>query len=1046
MKKTVLIFIFLSIMLLVLINNARASDLYMPVNFQNAYEKKTRSLDGKPGQNYWQNRADYSIKISFDPETRKIKGSETITYFNNSPDSLNELLIHLFPNLYKKGNSRDFNIDFIDESDGVTIEEIRVNGIKIDISSNSKSVEYGHTNFKLSLPEFLLAGRKLSLTISWNYVLNKYSHQRTGAIDSSSFFVAYFFPRIAVYDDIDGWNDFKYTGTPEFYNDFGNFEVSITVPENFVVWATGTLENPEEVLTTKYLQQYRKAFTSDKIIHIVDSTEIYQNTITKQNDKNTWKFKATNVTDFAFATSDHYLWDATSLIVDKKNERRVFIDAAYNKESKDFYQVASIARQSVEYMSFQFPGLPYPFPKVTVFNGADGMEYPMMVNDISKEKREETIKLTSHEVLHGYLPFFVGCNETKYAWMDEGFTSFADYVIFNHFATPENARFYYLHGYQEQAGEFLDTPIFTNSEFLKRPTYSYNSYPKPASFFLILQDLFGEEKFKQIIHEFMNRWKGKHPMPYDLFFTIYDVSGENLDWLIKPWFYEFGYVDLAIKDVIETENEYEIQIQKKGRIHAPFQVKIIFEDDSEKIIKENVAVWKNGNTSYTINEPITQSLKSVELIDGSLLDADVSNNVIKHISLGCIKGDEKYKTITDDGAWCWFQDPRAVYVHGKYKRTYAQWITQDGKLQIGFYDFDTKKTEIFTLKEKWEVDDHNVGTFLVLPDFRLMVFYAQHNGTGLFCCTSTNPEDITQWENEVTVTATSRITYSHPVYLSDEKMFYVFWRGESWKPTLSKSADGKNWSEEQILIQDAGRDSIGIRPYTKIVSDGKSTIHFAFTDGHPNDEAHNSVHYVRYEKGFFYKADGTVAGSMDSLPIQHKQSDIVYDAKATNVRAWIWDIALDEKSSPVIAYTRFPENTNHRYCYARWTGQNWRDVEITPGGKWFPQTISSKEEREQNYSGGICLDHSNPSIVYLSREINGVFEIEKWISPDRGVTWKSTPITENSVRHNVRPVVPRVYGKENNKSLVLWMNGCYRFYTKYNTAIKIFIPKADQNP
>ncbi len=605
---------------------AQASNLYLPINIQKAYQHNTRAFDGKPGANYWQNRANYSIKVNFDPKSSIVKGSETIEYFNNSPDELPELSVHLFPNLYKKGNSRDFNVEFADESNGVTIEQLKINGQDIDISEKGNAVEYKHSMMVLQLSEPMPAKKKLTMCINWTYELNKGSHQRTGGVDSSSFFIAYFFPRLAVYDDIDGWNNFSYTGTAEFYNDYGDFEVAITVPENFIVWATGRLENVDEVLTENYVKRYRSAFVSDSIIHIIDSTDCKCKGITKANQQNIWKFSAANVTDFAFATSDHYLWDAVSLIVDKSLSRRVAINAAYNKKSQDFYQVADIARQAVEFMSCQFPGLPFPFPKVTVFNGADGMEYPMMVNDISEKDINETIKLTSHEILHSYLPFYVGCHETKYAWMDEGFTSFGDYLIFSNLVSREVAQFYFLENYRLEAGEFLETPLFVSSEFLKRPVYTYNSYPKPASFFLVLQNYFGEEKFKQIIHEFMFRWNGKHPTPYDFFFTLYNVSGENLDWFIKPWFYEFGYVDLAIKDVSLKKKKYTITIEKLGNIPSPFVLQINFQDGSNELISQTAAAWKNGKKLIEIKGEMVQPIKSAMLIDKSLIDANLSNN------------------------------------------------------------------------------------------------------------------------------------------------------------------------------------------------------------------------------------------------------------------------------------------------------------------------------------------------------------------------------------------------------------------------------------
>ncbi len=397
-----------------------------------------------------------------------------------------------------------------------------------------------------------------------------------------------------------------------------------------------------------------------------------------------------------------------------------------------------------------------------------------------------------------------------------------------------------------------------------------------------------------------------------------------------------------------------------------------------------------------------------------------------------IESDEKI--MTRDGAWCWFQDPRAVYVSGKRTRTYAQWVTQDGRLQIGAYDHKTGETEIHTLENEWGRDDHNVGAFIVLPDRRLFIFYARHEGKGIFCRASAGAEDISEWEDVVTISTEGRISYAHPVYLSEEKKFYVFWRARNWKPAFATSTDGKLWSDAATFIQDGERAGIDIRPYTKIASDDRTTIHFAFTDGHPRNESRNSVYYVRYERGNLFKADGNLIGMMNDTPIPHRKSDMIYNG-ATQGRAWIWDIALDDNGFPVIAYTRLPDETNHRYCYARWTGETWLNKEITPGGRWFPQTSFWEKEREPHYSGGMALDHSNPSLLYISRQVKGTFEIEQWESPDKGKTWRSLPVTGRSRHLNIRPVVPRGYDGEIPH--VLWMFGDYRHYTNYKTGIKL---------
>jgi len=270
------------------------------------------------------------------------------------------------------------------------------------------------------------------------------------------------------------------------------------------------------------------------------------------------------------------------------------------------------------------------------------------------------------------------------------------------------------------------------------------------------------------------------------------------------------------------------------------------------------------------------------------------------------------RTLNDDGAWCWFQDPRAVYVEGLHRRTYAQWISRHGELRVGFYDHDTDTIASVTLKADWTADDHAVGSFLVLPDRRLMVFYAHHNKRGLFARTARRPEDIAEWEDEVTVSDTSKITYSNPVYLNSEKKIFLFWRGSTWKPTVAVSTDdGATWSAPAVFIRRTAKTGGGIRPYLKVTSDGRSAIHFAFTDGHPRDEPTNSIYYMKYEEGRFYRADGSVIGAFDH-PIDPRSTDIVYDARETGVRAWVWDVAVGADDPPGSHRARAPLFGGHR--------------------------------------------------------------------------------------------------------------------------------------
>ena len=232
---------------------AQSASLYVPINIQRAYNKDTRSADGNPGKNYWQNRADYKMDVQFNPGNQVLSGSEEIHYFNNSPDTLKRLLLHLFPNILKKDNYRDYPADLADLIDGVILENVSVNNSPIDTSAQADQLEYTETNCWITLPEALLPSADLTLNITWHFRVNRNSHYREGGVDSTSFFIAYFFPRVAVYDDVDGWNEFLYLGLAEFYNDFGNFEVSVTVPQNFIVWATGERQNLKDVLQEKFL-------------------------------------------------------------------------------------------------------------------------------------------------------------------------------------------------------------------------------------------------------------------------------------------------------------------------------------------------------------------------------------------------------------------------------------------------------------------------------------------------------------------------------------------------------------------------------------------------------------------------------------------------------------------------------------------------------------------------------------------------------------------------------------------------------------------------
>lgn len=601
------------------------SKLFIPLNVQNAYEDGTRNYDGTPGPNYWQNGSDYNIKVELNPLSRKISGWEKIIYHNNSPNSLSEIVIRLYQDFFKRGNARDFEISPSDITNGVEITKIKINETDIDLSHDSWITRREGTNLIVNMKDQVVPNSSVQIEIEWSFIVSKFSNVRMGRYDSTSYFIGYWYPQIAVYDDIDGWDKNEYTGYTEFYNDFSNYEVEITVPENFIVWATGTLQNPQEVLEDKYLYRYKQALQSDEIINIVDSSDIVLNNITKKNGKNIWKYKAECVPDFAFATSDHYLWDASSLVVD--SDKRVLISAAFNKKSKDFFNVAQIARESIKYFSNDLPGVPYPYPSMTVFNGQGGMEYPMMVNDGSTKEWASTVGLTSHEILHTYFPFYMGTNERKYAWMDEGWAVMLPFKFQTEYGQYDPiART--VKQYEEVAGSELDVPLMILSTNLKGYAYRTASYNRSGVAYEILRDMLGEEKFNTALHHYMKNWNGKHPIPYDFFFSFDNAIGEDLAWFWLPWFFDYGYPDLRIKHVQLSDKKYTITIEKVGIIPVPIDLNIYYTDGTTQKIYKTANIWQDRD-EIDFQFDSDKKINEVKLGNDNIPDAYQINNHYK---------------------------------------------------------------------------------------------------------------------------------------------------------------------------------------------------------------------------------------------------------------------------------------------------------------------------------------------------------------------------------------------------------------------------------
>lgn len=591
-----------------------------PRNIQATYDKGTRSTTGKPGKNYWQNTANYDLKVSYEPASRLLSGSVDIVYINNSPDTLDRIYFKLYPNLYKKGAPRDSRIAPEDITDGVSIDSLWIN----DQLTDKAWFRIDATNAVGR--QVVLPGQKIKFRIVYHYTLNKGSHIRTGEVDPGSAFIAYFFPRVAVYDDIDGWNTIPYTGSQEFYNDFCHFSAAITVPANFLVWATGELKNAGDILSPVFRQRLQLAEENDAMIFIVDTTDIKKGGITKAGPSHhTWHFDADDVIDFAFALSDHYVWQSSSLVVDPKTKRRTRVDAAFNPLHRDYFHVATDARKTVEAMSYRFPAWPFPYPHITVFDGLDQMEYPMMVNDNPVEDRTESITLTDHEVFHTMFPFYMGTNETKYAWMDEGWATIGEWLI-SPMIDSTIVDEYGIAPTAANAGRETDAPIITLSTELRRG-YFTNSYPKPALGYLYIKDYLGDALFTKALHHYIRQWNGKHPMPNDFFYSMNEGAGKNMNWFWKKWFFEGGIPDLAINALKKTATQLTVTVGLKGARPVPVDLTIEYSDGSRQTVHRTIAVWEKGATTTNIVIPARKKVNRVLLHHPHTPDSNPKDNI-----------------------------------------------------------------------------------------------------------------------------------------------------------------------------------------------------------------------------------------------------------------------------------------------------------------------------------------------------------------------------------------------------------------------------------
>lgn len=533
-----------------------------------------RTASGAPGHEYWQQRADYNIKVTLDDSNQSITGSETITYFNNSPDVLTYLWLQLDQNRRAK-DSDSYKVSTSTVGNEMTEVQAEAmlndfdGGHKIssitDITGKALKYTIQKTMMRVELPAPLAKGQSFSFAIKWSYNINdrlkiggRSGYEYFPKDDNYLYTIAQFFPRMCVYDDVSGWQNKQFLGAGEFTLTFGNYLVEITVPEDHLVAATGELQNMPQLLTKNQLAKYNKAKTETvQPIIIATEEEAREREKTKLKGTKTWKFKADNVRDFAFASSRKFIWDAMAVV---QNGKTIMAMSMYPKEGNPLwekYSTKAVAHTLNTYSQYTFD---YPYPVAWSINADKiGMEYPMICFNFGRCEEDGTyterikygmISVIIHEVGHNYFPMIVNSDERQWTWMDEGLNSYLQFLSESLWQRDYPSRrgpaeniVSYMSG--EQSGL---TPIMTNSENIKQ--FGNNAYGKPATALNILREtILGRELFDYAFKEYSNRWKFKNPTPADFFRTIEDASSVDLDWFWKGWFYGTDPVDLSLEEV-----------------------------------------------------------------------------------------------------------------------------------------------------------------------------------------------------------------------------------------------------------------------------------------------------------------------------------------------------------------------------------------------------------------------------------------------------------------------------------------------------------------
>lgn len=616
-------------------------------NFYTKNATETRSASGQPGAKYWQNRADYNLTATLNETTSEIIGTEILTYTNNSPDKLGFLWLNVDQNLFKKDSRGNAIIPIKGSRNGAKGEDFdggfKFKSVKMLSTVAGKTTEIDlkftitDTRMQVQLPQELAAnGASIKIKTEFSFISPKYGSDRTGVVDTKNgkiFTIAQWYPRMCVYDDVRGWNTYPYLGAGEFYLEYGDFDVAITVPASHIVVGSGELQNPSEVYTIEQQKRWSEAKNSDKTILIRSADEI-ANTASRPSGKSslTWHFKMKNARDVSWASSAAFIVDAAK--INLPSGKKSLAVSAYPIESNGqeaWSRATEYTKTSIENYSKRW--FEYPYPAATNVAGNEGgMEYPGIVFCEYTSKGAELWGVTDHEFGHCWFPMIVGSNERLFAWMDEGFNTFINGLSaqdFNKGEYKQENQNLHQNAYSLTNPDL--EPVMATPDNLKEDNLGILGYYKPSSALTILRNqVLGAERFDYAFKTYINRWAFKHPMPDDFFRTMENVSGENLGWLWRSMFVNNWQLDQAITKVKYTKGDAKngaiVTIENLDKMPMPVTLEIKTKSGATSRMNLPVEIWQR-NATWSFKTITNEELESITIDpDAVLPDSNEENN------------------------------------------------------------------------------------------------------------------------------------------------------------------------------------------------------------------------------------------------------------------------------------------------------------------------------------------------------------------------------------------------------------------------------------